>query len=194
MYFRKSGQICFNQTPTQKLRFQARFTPERIIGETAHESYLQDSVSTAVSYSQRATQMEELTMMTGPKEKQSREPRKRRKSRRRKKNRRERSRSRSPAPVQIPDVPNPPPRMPRRKAIEGVDWRCHKCRFLNFEWRMVCYICKENKPLPNVIEPEKAPGELSPARVLFEWKRELARFVGEDRSEEHHDLLDVKVE
>merc|ERR1711953_1029289 len=62
------------------------------------------------------------------------------------------------------------PFLGRRKAQEGVDWRCGQCNFLNYDWRMQCYLCKENKPLSYIIEPEKAPGKLNPGKVLGAWK------------------------
>jgi len=60
----------------------------------------------------------------------------------------------------------------RRKAREG-DWRCRKCGLLNFEYRYICYLCKENKPMPNIIEPEKAPAQRNPMAIIEAWQREL---------------------
>jgi len=60
----------------------------------------------------------------------------------------------------------------RRKAREG-DWRCRKCSLLNFEYRYICYLCKENKPMPNIIEPEKAPAQRNPMAIIEAWQREL---------------------
>merc|ERR1719263_987682 len=66
------------------------------------------------------------------------------------------------------------------KKAQGRDWECKKCFFFNYEWRMTCYRCRENRPFSHIVEPEKAPKQLNPGFILDAWKKELEKAEKQD--------------
>ena len=52
-------------------------------------------------------------------------------------------------------------------------WRYFQLNLFDLLLRYICYLCKENKPMPNIIEPEKAPAQRNPMAIIEAWQREL---------------------
>merc|ERR1712146_28370 len=66
------------------------------------------------------------------------------------------SKSRAPPSREHPRVKSKSPSPPRasgngRKYKLDGDWTCRKCKFSNYHFNMQCYMCKENRVLPNVM-------------------------------------------
>merc|ERR1712196_471988 len=88
--------------------------------------------------------------------------------------------SRAPPSHEHPRVKSKSPSPPRasgngRKYKLDGDWTCRKCKFSNYHFNMVCYMCKENRPLPNVIEPDTVSAQRNPMKVLDAWAEELKK-------------------